>query len=245
MKRPTSGYLPLFGSPGFVTNYVRKWDDATRTEFAKFVFDTIDHMHKNTAGEVLKEVIEAIDLKVEEEKGTCDRPISCEKGCGNCCHILVTATNPEAKAALSFAKEKGLDIDFNRLQRQAILGADEESYVHMNIQDRRCVFLQDNNECGIYEKRPLACRCMFSVTDKNICHSPLNPTGVYESVIFYRPELFMTVYRTAVYMKFGPENVQPLHNFIYAWLKKDGLPENTGEVPEQPRQMEPVSVPHP
>lgn len=244
MKK-VEGYIPIASTPHFNQLYVKKWGAEEKNSFADFVFETIENIRKKTSRVMLLEAMSAIDILNKEAIDGCERPISCKKGCSSCCYINVSCTNPEAKLALDHAKEHGIPIDKTRLKQQFILGQDDEQFIKMDPQIRKCVFLKDDGDCAIYEVRPLACRNYFTVSDPVACNTIINPYAEAEMFVGYRPGLILAVYRSAIIMLYGIENAQTLHNFLYKWTKDDGLPEDTGAVPEQPRQVEPASVPHP
>lgn len=236
-----SGFIPIASTPLYHHMYVRKWTQEQKNEFASFVYDTITEIHKKTSRAVLLECFKAIDELNSREIGKLKRPLSCKKGCSSCCCIAVTCTNPEAKLALDTAKEKGLVIDKTRLKQQFIMGQDDTSFVNMDPDVKPCVFLQDNGECGIYEVRPMSCRNYFVVSDPFLCNTDLNPDGEAEVFVGYDSGLILSVYRSAIIVKYGEKNVQFMHNFLYKWTKEDGLPSDTGKVPEHEEQVAPTS----
>ncbi|MGM0417175.1 MAG: YkgJ family cysteine cluster protein [Thermodesulfobacteriota bacterium] len=101
----------------------------------------------------------------------------CKKGCAKCCTLNVAATSLEAeliikKAGPSYIKmpEKIMEYErfhptttTNKIANLAIENIDPpEEYLPQS--DIKCPYL-DNNECIIYDIRPLACRIQLSQQD--------------------------------------------------------------------------------
>jgi ferredoxin len=86
-----------------------------------------------------------------------DVEITCKKGCAACCYQEVAVTAGEAKEALVAAKKNGIAIDWDRAENQSKWGFELDNpalNLKMPIAQRKCVFLSDENTCGIYESRP-------------------------------------------------------------------------------------------
>ena len=92
--------------------------------------------------------------------------ISCQRGCGACCHLHVSIDRHEA-ALLAGLVHEGVTIDRTRLARQRTRDAD--TWNTLADGDRRCVFLSDGNECQVYEHRPTACRKYQVVSEPKWC----------------------------------------------------------------------------
>lgn len=93
--------------------------------------------------------------------------IECGAGCAACCHQMVEATIPEA---ILVAMQIGGEED----PRRAAIFAEAEAY----LQDRRqrsrprpCPLLRDN-QCSVYDVRPLVCRSVLSPNARG-CHEAL------------------------------------------------------------------------
>jgi Fe-S-cluster containining protein len=82
---------------------------------------------------------------------------SCRKGCSACCHTQVSINSDEANLLASIV-ESGHEIDLEKLQKQATAGSDAGSWYKIPFNERSCVFLNKDNACSIYEKRPAVCR---------------------------------------------------------------------------------------
>lgn len=108
----------------------------------------------------------ALDKVIEEVLEDTDLSISCKRGCSYCCEQIVFITMHEAKLIASWCEEKGIEIDWGKLERQKKL--DQETWV--KSVDKGCVFLK-GGECSIYEARPMNCRKYFVVSPPRKCNT--------------------------------------------------------------------------
>lgn len=84
--------------------------------------------------------------------------VSCKKGCSACCHMEVEITNYEAEILNSLVSD-GHPIDRNRLQQQSTRNVQDPIWKEgIRNATNRCVFLDKDGACGIYENRPVMCR---------------------------------------------------------------------------------------
>lgn len=138
----------------------------------KFIADAVAHYRgvykkmnedisdsKSRAWNMHNYMDETISERLEKEDA---KQITCKKSCAFCCYMEVAVTNDEADLLIEFAKEKNIPIDVPRLEKQ--MNWESASY-----QDRKCVFLGDDNLCQVYENRPMACRKYFVADDPKKC----------------------------------------------------------------------------
>jgi uncharacterized protein len=93
------------------------------------------------------EIAEGADLKV-----------SCFKGCSACCHMEVEITSYEAEV-LKQLLEEGMSIDRVRLQQQSQRAVQDPAWREgLRNEVNKCVFLDHEGACRIYENRPVMCR---------------------------------------------------------------------------------------
>lgn len=81
----------------------------------------------------------------------------CKMGCSGCCHTQVSVTEDEARVLASKITE-GIAIDFDRVKLQSETRNDAEEFFKLKYADRKCVFLDENGACSVYEDRPSVCR---------------------------------------------------------------------------------------
>jgi uncharacterized protein len=81
----------------------------------------------------------------------------CKAGCSACCHTQVSVTEDEAELLAQRVRE-GVKINSFKLKLQMQAANDSGAYFQMKYQDRRCVFLNDEGSCTVYNDRPSVCR---------------------------------------------------------------------------------------
>jgi Fe-S-cluster containining protein len=81
----------------------------------------------------------------------------CKLGCTACCHTQVSVTEDEAKL-LAHLITDGTTVDEDRLRLQHAAGNDSGKFYGLKYEDRKCIFLNENGACRIYEDRPSVCR---------------------------------------------------------------------------------------
>ncbi|MEK2644955.1 YkgJ family cysteine cluster protein [Bdellovibrio sp. BCCA] len=83
---------------------------------------------------------------------------SCQKGCSACCHMEVEITSYEAEILGSLV-HAGHSIERSRLQRQSQRTLQDPLW-REGVRDlsNRCIFLNNEGACSIYENRPVMCR---------------------------------------------------------------------------------------
>lgn len=101
--------------------------------------------------------------------------VRCSKGCSACCYQHTGISEPEAELLVAAVKTGKLELDRDRLERQA--GRDDKSHQELSHADRACVFLKDGL-CQVYQFRPAACRTYRVITDPVFCDTETNPGSV-------------------------------------------------------------------
>lgn len=128
------------------------------------------------------------------------RTVQCRSGCASCCRVLVTVFPDEATLALMAAADVGIEVDRERLARQAAAGHSVEKWRELSRADRTCVFLRDER-CTVYEHRPGACRKYAVASSPEFCDVDRHPGHDVEVVAAVEAEVIssaaMTVYGQA------------------------------------------------
>lgn len=102
--------------------------------------------------------------------------VTCKRGCNACCFLHVHADRHEGELLASYAIEEGLELDVERMRRQA--GRDDDTWRELAREDQRCVFNDPaTGDCRAYEHRPTACRKYLVVSDPDLCDTERHPGG--------------------------------------------------------------------
>ncbi len=112
-------------------------------------------------------------LERDRKKDSASAHIKCRKGCVHCCHEAVEIWPQEAALLANAARERGIELDRARLERQSHHTV--ESWRQQPAADTACVFLGDDGACTVYEFRPNACRKLLVVTDPALCDAQKHP----------------------------------------------------------------------
>lgn len=111
---------------------------------------------------------EMVDAEIAEGA---DIAVSCAKGCSACCHMEVEVTSYEADV-LKYLIEEGLSIDRSRLQQQSQRELQDPAWREgMSNETNKCVFLNHQGECRVYENRPVMCRRHSVTSPAEFCKS--------------------------------------------------------------------------
>ena len=102
--------------------------------------------------------------------------IKCGKGCSFCCHYHVDITDDEAELLVEFSKEIKIQIDKQYLEKQKDKNVD--TWEELKYSERRCVFLDADGSCKVYEHRPVSCRTLQVITDPKLCSTEFNSQDV-------------------------------------------------------------------
>lgn len=97
-----------------------------------------------------------------------DVKCQCKKGCNHCCHTRVEVCGSEADLLVERILRDNILIDWDRLARQAGKHADDY-YERILGESNRCVFLDDEGCCKVYDIRPLACREHLAAGEPSRC----------------------------------------------------------------------------
>lgn len=157
----------------FILDYEGELEAATFEQFLESLHEELERV-KSELLQTPAGVMRALKLhemvEAEIAEGA-DIPVSCGKGCSACCHMEVEVTSYEAEVLKQLVLD-GLSIDRARLTRQSQRQLqDPEWREGMKNETNKCVFLDHEGSCRIYEHRPVMCR-RHSVTSPAVnCES--------------------------------------------------------------------------
>lgn len=128
------------------------------------------------------------DNYVKEVIRTSEEPISCQKGCANCCSHYVTSVEPFELLYLhqQIRSDTAYPGKMIALHRRVSLfksllnpsekdtdtaDADEEdkALYRYFLRGQPCPFLQAGGACGVYAHRPMSCRMFYSLSNPSLC----------------------------------------------------------------------------
>jgi uncharacterized protein len=121
----------------------------------------------------------------------------CQKGCFGCCHTQVSVTEDEAQL-LAKRVEQGLKIDTKLLKMQAQVSENNSEFYRLSFEDRKCVFLDDQGACRVYEDRPSVCRTNAVIGDAKQCYVE---NGMQKLVLVKTNKSDMAIYASFLFAK--------------------------------------------
>jgi hypothetical protein len=89
----------------------------------------------------------------------------------------VSVTSSEAKLLVEKIRD-GAEYNRERLQKQAQTLDSTQNFYKLSHEDRKCIFLNQEGLCGVYEDRPSVCRTNAVLGNASQCDttSGLQPT---------------------------------------------------------------------
>lgn len=129
-----------------------------------------------TALERAEVFVETAQLIFEQWRNP-QQPFACQEGCAYCCHLEVELLPWEADALTEWIAAQGgaallvwwLAL-YVRAQRVAELNTHQ--YRALNL---RCPFLRDDNACGVYSIRPVACVAYHAIDVRECAAGMVDP----------------------------------------------------------------------
>lgn len=91
--------------------------------------------------------------------------ITCTKGCSFCCHDKIFLTKTESLPILEYIKEHNIKPDRILAKKQQRA----KDFFQLKWKDRKCPFLDKDQNCSIYPVRPIICRSHNSIEDPIKC----------------------------------------------------------------------------
>lgn len=119
---------------------------------------------------------------------------SCKQGCNHCCYLPILSSKLENELIKDYMNEhysQGKLTEFKDKisQNKDILSSlvhtngrfMDENYKLYAISNIPCAFLDNNNNCTIYEVRPFICRKYLVFNEPTVCQNTLDKTDQYYS----------------------------------------------------------------
>lgn len=123
----------------------------------------------------------------------------CQSGCSACCHTQVSVTSDEAQLLASRVNER-IAIDRDRLQVQMAAKNSSAAWYALTFEERKCVFLDQENRCSVYEDRPSVCRTNAVLGEASQCDTreEIKPTRLITT-----PEADLAIYASYLHTEEG------------------------------------------
>lgn len=131
-------------------------------------------------------ILDQFTMEYLQERNT----FSCKKGCSFCCHMNVSCSKTEVEIIITYCKSKNIIVDQDYLKRQ--LKYSQEKIGKAN-EVSACIFLK-NNECSIYDVRPISCRKYFVKSEPSFCNTKrrLTEKENVERLVIMDIEIFLS-----------------------------------------------------
>jgi len=157
-------------------------------EMISFYTEQYEGLRKNNNSESVSSAIhDAVEQAIRELiKAEENEKPSCGKGCSFCCYLKTDVTDDEAVLLTEYSKEIGFEIDYNYLEQQIV--KTDEDFLKIPYAKRKCVFLDKEGACSVYEHRPIACRKLIVVSDSKGCDTENNWGGQVKRLVSVEAE---------------------------------------------------------
>ncbi len=171
-----------------------------QNEFIGIVKIALDHLRKLTHPiQRAKFIHEAVD---EFNTDIFAHPLiqqysPCKMGCSACCHTQVSVTDDEAILLVEKIKD-GVKIDYDRLKKQMSAKDDDSAYYKLSFEERKCIFLNEEGGCRVYEDRPSVCRTNSVIGESSQCDTS---NGVQKTHLVKTPQSDMIIYASFYHSK--------------------------------------------
>jgi Fe-S-cluster containining protein len=192
-------------------------------ERARFVHNVVDEYNKEVFSHPLLKTM-----------------MPCKAGCSGCCHTQVSVTEDEAEL-LAHNIANGVEIDFEKLAKQAVAGNDAGEFFKMPYKERGCVFLDATGACKVYKDRPSVCRTNAVMGDATQCDtSGKNTIGALRLVKTEKADMAIVgsfavatesgtlpvMLSKVLKEKSAKENLNPVRNIIERFIGRKSVPKD-------------------
>jgi hypothetical protein len=162
---------PLFDEP---------WQDEVTASAANTVFAVLgDEPTLERVLEVTQRAMDALSLLVTGLLAQAKGAVACRAGCGDCCHVVVGITAPEALTIFDHLRRSRSARELSLLKARTAEFREQTRGLSSSQRfspEYPCIFLDEQGCCSIYEVRPFACRGMNSL-DATECETRLHDPG--------------------------------------------------------------------
>lgn len=186
----------------YVNDYQQQLDADTFVQFLEMLHTTLlEESDAFQAQPSSEHKARHLHQLADAEIAKAEIPSSCFKGCSACCHMEVEITNYEADILAKVIQE-GFNIDYDRLQKQSERPVQAAAWREgIQNQESRCVFLNQEGACGVYEHRPVMCRRHSVTSNPKNCETPDAPITLR---YFPKLDLYISAANEDAQLQIGP-----------------------------------------
>lgn len=159
-----------------------------------FIKDRIENVNsKLSLNEGLRKLRRLYE-KLDNALKPIQKVTSCKQGCNHCCYLPILSTELENELIKEYMKDNYSANELTEFKNKINENKDtfsqlvningkfsDENYKLYSASNIRCSFLDNNNNCMIYEVRPYVCRKYLVFNDPAVCENTLNKTDQYYS----------------------------------------------------------------
>ena len=139
----------------------KSFNETYKEHIRKRAFELAEEFENKSDSEIVQSLYKMADERIKEI--ILPNPVSCTKGCSFCCYGEVQISNIEASYFLN--KIDGTKGNEEILKKQNSV----KDFKELKWVDTRCPMLGENEECTVYENRPLICRMTNSTDYPPLC----------------------------------------------------------------------------
>lgn len=197
----------------YVSRNVELIDDPKFQEMtADFVSDFSQISDPIMRAQTINSIVDQVITHIQIKNPDLFKTSPCKNGCAHCCHILLSISSDELDLIMETIEDKKITIDYPHLVRQAEIiksmgehtSTNAKRYLKISSYDeRRCIFLDENKSCKIYENRPLACRSYFIFHENSdIC---CTKNQLHQVPVLHSPLISAIGFAAAIVTNKGPD----------------------------------------
>lgn len=171
-----------------------------QNDFMSIVHSILDHLRKigdpTHRAELIHKEVDSYNQEVFAHP-LVKQFSPCKMGCDGCCHTQVSVTDDEASLLVSKINE-GVSFNQERLALQMQAENNSDAYYQISYADRRCIFLDEQGACNVYEHRPSVCRTNAVLGEASQCDTSVSiqPTRLIKT-----PKSDMVIYASFLFSK--------------------------------------------
>jgi Fe-S-cluster containining protein len=139
----------------------KSFNETHKVDIRKRALELTKMFENKSDLEIVQSLYKMADDRIKEM--VLSNPLSCTKGCSFCCHGEVQISNIEASYFLNKIGESKGNEEILKKQNSV------KDFKELKWVNTRCPMLGENEECTVYEDRPLICRMTNSIDNPQLC----------------------------------------------------------------------------